>query len=120
MIFQYAIDGNSLEKIQNLLLEKDMPSPSGNKKWPRVAIDKLLNNIKYFERVIPNEGFFKAYNGKSEQSTHFRMEMQFGKVLGQPHFLLCGCPFFNTRHRCGASGQNRTDNLRFTIPLLCH
>ena len=41
MIFQYAIDGNSLEKIQNLLLEKDISSPSGNKKWSRAAIEIL-------------------------------------------------------------------------------
>ena len=75
MIFQYAIDGNSLEKIQNLLLEKDVPSPSGNKKWSRAAIDKLLNNIKYFERIIPDEDFFKAYHGKIERSTHFNMSL---------------------------------------------
>ena len=75
MIFQYTIDGNSLEKIQNLLFEKDVPSPSGNKKWSRAGIGKLLNNVKYFERIISNEDFFKAYHEKSEHSTHFNMRM---------------------------------------------
>ena len=75
MIFQSAKNGNSLEKIQNMLLEKKIASPSGNEKWSRAAIDKMLNNEKYLERVIPFEDFIAVQNGKSERSTHFNIEM---------------------------------------------
>jgi len=41
MFFQNAKNGNSLEKIQNILFEKRIPSLSGNEKWARAALDKI-------------------------------------------------------------------------------
>ena len=75
MIFQSAKNGNSLEKIQNILFDKGIDSPSGNEKWSRAAIDKLLNNEKYLERIIPFEDFIAVQNEKSERSTHFDMSL---------------------------------------------
>ena len=53
MIFDYYLAGASLGKVVDLLFEREVPSPTGNEKWTRAAIDKLLSNAKY----IPIVGF---------------------------------------------------------------
>lgn len=46
-IFEYYLAGASLGKIVDMLSTKGIPSPTGNLKWTRVAVDKLLANKKY-------------------------------------------------------------------------
>lgn len=46
-IFQRYLNGNSLGRIADGLALQSIPSPSGNPKWNRQAIDKLLSNEKY-------------------------------------------------------------------------
>ncbi len=46
-IFEYYLAGASLGKIVDLLFAKGIPSPTGNTKWTRAAVDKLLANKKY-------------------------------------------------------------------------
>ena len=46
-IFEYYLAGASLGKIVDMLFAKDIPSPTGNLKWTRAAVDKLLANKKY-------------------------------------------------------------------------
>ena len=46
-IFEYYLAGASLGKIVDMLFEKGIPSPTGNIKWTRAAVDKLLANKKY-------------------------------------------------------------------------
>ena len=46
-IFASYLAGASLGKIVDMLYAKDIPSPSGNPKWGRAAVDKLLSNAKY-------------------------------------------------------------------------
>lgn len=46
-IFRSYLAGASLGKIVELLHSKQIPSPTGNPKWTRAAIDKLLSNSKY-------------------------------------------------------------------------
>lgn len=41
-IFGYYLAGASLGKIVDMLYAKGIPSPSGNPKWGRAAVDKLL------------------------------------------------------------------------------
>ena len=53
MIFTYYLAGVSLGKVTDLLFEKGVLSSTGNERWTRAAIDKLLSNAKY----IPIEGF---------------------------------------------------------------
>ena len=55
-IFEYYLAGASLGKIVDMLFAKGVPSPTGNSKWTRAAVDKLLANKKY----IPIVGI-KAY-----------------------------------------------------------
>ena len=56
-IFSYYLAGASLGKIADMLFDSGIPSPTGNSKWTRAAIDKLLSNAKY----IPMVGF-KIYS----------------------------------------------------------
>lgn len=51
-IFEEYAEGKSLGKIADGLEEQGIPSPTGNPKWNREAIDKLLSNEKYTGRVL--------------------------------------------------------------------
>ena len=46
-IFEYYLAGASLGKIVDMLFAKGILSPTGNLKWTRAAVDKLLANKKY-------------------------------------------------------------------------
>ena len=50
-IFECYLAGASLGKIVDMLHAKGIPSPSGNPKWGRAAVDKLLSNAKYIPIV---------------------------------------------------------------------
>ena len=50
-IFEYYLTGASLGKIVDMLFAKNIPSPTGNPKWTRAAVDKLLANKKYIPIV---------------------------------------------------------------------
>lgn len=51
MIFAYYLSGASLGKVVDMLCSKGIASPTGNLKWTRAAIDKLLSNRKYIPVV---------------------------------------------------------------------
>ena len=53
-IFEYYLAGASLGKIVDMLFARSVPSPTGNTKWTRAAIDKLLANKKYIPIVGVN------------------------------------------------------------------
>ncbi len=59
-IFEYYLAGASLGKVVDMLDAKGILSPSGNPKWTRAAVDKLLSNAKY----IPIVGV-ETYHGYS-------------------------------------------------------
>ena len=50
-IFGCYLAGASLGKIVDMLHTKGILSPSGNPKWGRAAVDKLLSNAKYIPIV---------------------------------------------------------------------
>lgn len=50
-VFEYYLAGASLGKIVDMLHAKGIPSPSGNPKWGRAAVDKLLSNTKYISII---------------------------------------------------------------------
>ena len=62
-IFGYYLAGASLGKIVEMLHAKDILSPSGNPKWGRAAVDKLLSNAKY----IPIVGMETYMNAQFER-----------------------------------------------------
>lgn len=53
-IFGCYLAGASLGKIVDMLFAKGISSPTGNTKWTRAAIDKLLANKKYIPIVGVN------------------------------------------------------------------
>ena len=50
-IFEYYLAGSSLGKIVDMLFAKGIASPTGNAKWTRAAVDRLLANKKYIPIV---------------------------------------------------------------------
>lgn len=62
-IFEYYLAGASLGKIVDMLFIKGIPSPTGNPKWTRAAVDKLLANKKY----IPIVGISKYMDAQFEK-----------------------------------------------------
>jgi len=50
-IFEYYLAGANLGKIVDMLFAKTILSPTGNTKWTRAAVDKLLANKKYIPIV---------------------------------------------------------------------
>ena len=50
-IFEYYLAGASLGKIVDILFVRGVSSPTGNPKWTRAAVDKLLANKKYIPIV---------------------------------------------------------------------
>ena len=76
-IFGYYLAGASLGKIVDMLHVKGVPSPSGNPKWGRAAVDKLLSNAKY----IPIVGMETYMDAQFERDR--RCNMDYDKV-GHP------------------------------------
>ena len=58
-IFEYYLAGASLGKIVDMLFAKGILSPTGNPKWTRAAVDKLLTNKKYIP-IIGISGYMDA------------------------------------------------------------
>ena len=76
-IFEYYLAGASLGKIVDMLFTKGIPSPTGNSKWTRATVDKLLANKKY----IPIVGMKIYLEAQFEKD--LRCNMDYDKV-GHP------------------------------------
>lgn len=76
-IFRYYLAGASLGKVVDMLAAKGIGSPSGNPKWTRAAVDKLLSNAKY----IPIVGL-KSYMDAQFEREH-RCNVDYDKA-GHP------------------------------------
>ncbi|MBQ7950649.1 MAG: recombinase family protein [Clostridia bacterium] len=72
MIYDMAINGNSLQKIQAELFNREIKSPSGKDKWIRDVIDKTINNEKYLTYIISLENFVDASIGKESRCRYVR------------------------------------------------
>ena len=65
-IFEYYLAGASLGKIVDMLFAKGIPSPTGNSKWTRAAVDKLLANKKYIP-IVGVKGYIDAQFEKNRR-----------------------------------------------------
>ena len=72
MIYDMAINGNSLQKIQAELFNRGIKSPSGKDKWTRDVIDKTINNEKYLTYIISLENFVDASIEKESRCRYIR------------------------------------------------
>ena len=86
-IFEYYLAGASLGKIVDMLFVKGIPSPTGNPKWTRAAVDKLLANKKY----IPIVGISEYMDAQFERDR--RCNVDYDKA---------GHPRKSTRYRSPA------------------
>lgn len=67
-IYQRYIDGASLGVIASELESSQVVAPSGNPKWSRSVIDKILSNGKYVPYAIPMELFIAAQFEKDSRT----------------------------------------------------
>lgn len=67
-IYKRYVDGGSLGAIAAELEADQVVAPSGNPKWSRSAIDKILSNGKYVPYAIPIELFIAAQFEKDSRS----------------------------------------------------
>lgn len=67
-IYQRYIDGASLGVIAAELEADQVIAPSGNPKWSRSVIDKILSNGKYVPYAIPMELFVAAQFEKDSRT----------------------------------------------------
>ena len=67
-IYQRYVDGASLGVIATGLEANQITAPSGNLKWSRSVIDKILSNGKYVPYAIPMELFIAVQFEKGSRS----------------------------------------------------
>ena len=67
-IFQRYSNGNSLGGIADFLFEQGILSPTGQERWTRPAISKLLSNSKYIGYIISFEDYFAVQVNKGNRS----------------------------------------------------
>ena len=63
-IYQRYVNGASLGGIATELEQGQVIAPSGNAKWSRSVIDKILSNGKYVSYAVPMELFLAAQSEK--------------------------------------------------------
>lgn len=67
-IYQRYVDGASLGVIAAEMESNQVVAPSGNAKWSRSVIDKILSNGKYVPYAIPMELFVAAQFEKDSRT----------------------------------------------------
>ncbi|SHN87264.1 recombinase family protein [Desulfitobacterium chlororespirans] len=67
-IFQRYLNGDSLGGIADFLFRHGISSPTGQEKWTRPAISKLLSNAKYIGYIISFEDYFAVQVDKGNRS----------------------------------------------------
>lgn len=68
MIFREYLNGNSLGGLAEILESQGIPSASGNARWGRAAIDKLLSSSKYVPLIINLELYTAVQFEKAARS----------------------------------------------------
>lgn len=67
-IFQRYLNGDSLGGIADFLFEQGILSPTGQERWTRPSISKLLSNSKYIGYIISFEDYFAVQVDKGNRS----------------------------------------------------
>jgi len=67
-IFQLYLNGDSLGGIADFLFEQGTLSPTGQERWTRPVISKLLSNSKYIGSIISFEDYFAVQVDKGNRS----------------------------------------------------
>lgn len=72
-IFQRYLNDDSLGSIADFLFEKGIPSPTGQERWTRPTISKLLSNSKYIGYIINFEDYFAVQVDKGSRSNKMKI-----------------------------------------------
>lgn len=67
-IFQRYLNGDSLGGIVDFLFEQGVLSPTGQERWTRPTISKLLSNSKYIGYIVSFEDYFAVQVNKGNRS----------------------------------------------------
>ncbi len=67
-IFQRYLNGDSLGGIADFLFEQGILSSTGQERWTRPTISKLLSNTKYIGYIISFEDYFAVQVAKGDRS----------------------------------------------------
>lgn len=67
-IFQRYSNGDSLGGIADFIFEQEVLSPTGQERWTRPTISKLLSNYKYIGYIISFEDYFAVQVDKGNRS----------------------------------------------------
>ena len=67
-IYQRSLKGESLGGIADFLFEQGIQSPTGQERWTRPAISKLLSNSKYIGYIVSFEDYFAVQVEKGNRS----------------------------------------------------
>ena len=67
-IFQWYLNGDSLGGITDILFKQGILSSTGQERWTRPAISKLLSNSKYVGYIISFEDYFAVQVDKENRS----------------------------------------------------
>lgn len=67
-IYQRYLQGESLGGIADFLFHQDIVTPTGQERWTRPAISKLLSNSKYIGYIISFEDYFAVQVEKGSRS----------------------------------------------------
>lgn len=67
-IFQRYLDGDSLGGIADFLFEQGVLSPTGQERWTRPTLSKILSNSKYIGYIISFQDYFAVQVDKGNRS----------------------------------------------------
>lgn len=104
-IFQRYLHGDSLGGIADFLFEQGFLSPTGQERWTRPSISKLLSNSKYIGYIISFEDYFavqvdKGNRSNIDEDTNQRKATRYSSQNVLSGLLVCA--------ECGASYQRIT------------
>ena len=109
LIYQSYLSGLSLAGLSSMLFEKNIPSPTGKKRWTPAMLDKLLFNKKYIA-VVGMEQYFSVQFERDKRS---RFDLDTGKRKTTRYnsgnvfsgLLVCAECYRNYRRVQRASGE---------------
>ena len=109
-IFQWYLNGDSLGGIADFLFKQGILSPTGQERWTRLAISKLLSNAKYVGYIISFEDYFavqvdKGNRSNIDEDTNQRKATRYSSQNVLSGLLVCSECGANYRRITRSSGE---------------
>ncbi|WP_312281089.1 recombinase family protein [Oscillibacter sp.] len=109
-IFQRYLNGNSLGGIADFLFKQGILSSTGQERWTRPAISKLLSNSKYIGYIISFEDYFavqvdKGNRSNIDEETNQRKATRYSSQNVLSGLLACAECGAHYRHITRPSGE---------------